>query len=205
MHNRYYSPRTFRFFTIIIMVVLCLILNTLTKINFNKIELPKNQPEYNATGAVGKIYNGNGQLIYQMMSGSAWKFPHDDRVYMQDIHAFMYTESTGAVKYEVNSNDGWINFNAQIGLLGKNSVLIVANKVPKQVITIYGSQVHIDLAKNYIYSSEDVKAVEDQKVVSGHGFTYDVKTQFLKLGGAQSGAVIPPGAKPNARVKVIYE
>lgn len=201
MHNRYYSPRIFRFFTIIIMVVLCLILNTLTKINFNKMELPKNQPEYNATGAIGKIYNGTGQLMYQMMSGSAWKFPHDDRVYMQAIHAFVYTESTGAVKYEVTSNDGWVNFTAQIGLLGKNSVLTVANKDPKQVIVIYGSQVHIDLTKNYIYSSEDVKAVEDKKVVSGHGFTYDVKTQFLKLGGES----VPAGAKPNAKVKVIYE
>ena len=201
MHHRYYSPRIFRFFTIIIMVVLCLLLNTLTKINFNKIELPKDQPEYNATGAVGKVYNGNGQLMYKMMSGSAWKFPHDERVYMQSIHAFVYNESSGAIKYEVTSNDGWVNFNTQVGLLGKNSILTLANNDPKKVITVYGSQVNIDLAKNYIYSNEDVKAVEDQKVVSGHGFTYDVKTQFLKLGGVAT----TTSSGSNAKVKVIYE
>jgi len=83
--NKLYSSKSFQFFAIIIIASLCLLLDTLTRINFNKIELPKNSPEYNAEGISGGVYNKSGKLLYSLKSKFAWQFPDDKKIYMKNL------------------------------------------------------------------------------------------------------------------------
>ncbi len=176
-----YSPRVFRFFTIFLMASLCLLLNSLTQINFTKIKFPKDTPEYTASGVSGKIYNDNGTLMYQLKSEGAWQFPDNERLFMKNLTATTYNESNGIIKYNLTSNDGWINYNKKIGFMGKNSILTLNNQDPLQITKIFGDQINLDLNKNYFWSNSDIKAVQNKSIVTGHGFSYDQNTQFLTI------------------------
>lgn len=164
------------------MASLCLLFDSLTKINFIKIDLPKDRPEYNADNARGVVYGKKGNVLYELNSKNVWQFPKNDKVFMANLHAKVHSESEpNIVKYDLTANDGWIDYNKSLGFLGTNSVLTVYNPDPKQVITIYGKDINLDMAKNFFYSSEDVKAVRDSYTITGHGFTYDQNTGIFKM------------------------
>lgn len=188
MHNLY-SPRIFRFFTIVIMTSLCLLFNYLTQINFTHIELPKNKPEYNAKNAQAKVYDKTGKLMYKINSATAWQYPMNDSLYMTNLNTIVYNESSDVMKYNLSSNDGWINYNKKLGYLGQNAILVVNNLIPTQIITIYGKDVDLDLNTNIFKSNEDVKATQNNSTITGHGFTYDKNKEFLTI---------------NSKVRVIY-
>ena len=179
--HKIYSPRIFRTFTIVFMVSLCLLFNYLTQINFLRIELPKNHPEYNAKNAVGKIYNNRGELMYTLTSESAWQFPENNRLFMVQLHGIVYNESAGTIKYDLVSQDGWVNYEKKHGFLGKDSILIINNPAPSQIIKIYGDNINLDLNKNLFTSNENVKAVQNNSTITGHGFEYDQNRQFLTI------------------------
>lgn len=179
--QKFYSSRAFTAFAVIIMGVLCLLLDTLTRINFNKIELPKNSPEYNAAGVNGSVYNKNGKLLYNLKSKTAWQFPEDNRIYMKILDIKQYEESSDAVKYDLTSDDGWVNHRDKLGYLGKNTKLVVTDKNLGKIISIYGSAVNLDLNKNIFDSKEDLRATQDKSVLTGHGFSYDKDRQFLEI------------------------
>lgn len=187
--HKFYSSRAFTAFAMVIMGVLCLLLDTLTRINFNKIELPKNSPEYNATGVDGGVYNLNGKLSYNLKSDTAWQFPEDKRIYMKMLDIKVYQESNDNVKYDLTSNDGWVNHTDKLGYLGQNTKLVVMDNDPHKIVYIYGRDVDLDLNKNIFKSKEDVKATQDKSVLTGHGFSYDKDRQFLEI---------------NSKVKITY-
>ena len=179
--HKIYSPRIFRTFTIVFMVCLCLLFNYLTQINFLNIELPKNNPEYNAKNAVGKVYNNNGELIYTLTSESAWQFPENNRLFMSQLHGIVYNESSGIIKYDLVSQDGWINYERKLGFLGKDAVLIVNYTNPSQIVKIYGDDINLDLNKNLFVSTENIKAIQNNSTITGRGFEYDRERQFLTI------------------------
>ena len=188
MHSLY-SPRIFRFFTIIIMTTLCLLFNYLTQINFTRIELPKDKPEYNAKKAQANVYDKTGKLLYKMNSDTAWQYPKNDSLYMTNLNAIVYNESSDVMKYNLTSNDGWVNYNKKVGFLGQNAILIVNNPNPLQIIKIYGKNIDLNLNTNVFSSNEDVKAVQNNSVITGHGFIYEKNKEFLTI---------------NSKVRVIY-
>lgn len=177
--HKLYSSRTFTLFATIIMGVLCLLLDTLTRINFNHIELPKDSPEYNAKGVNGSVYSKGGKLLYNLTSNTAWQFPTDKRIYMEKLNIKVYSESSDLIKYDLSSDDGWINHNSKLGFLGKNTHLVMYDSDPTKVIQIYGSAIDLDLNKNFIKSKADVKATQDKSIVTGTGFSYDRDRQYL--------------------------
>ncbi len=179
--HKFYSSRTFTAFAMIIMGVLCLLLDTLTRINFNKIELPKNRPEYNAKGVDGSVYNKNGKLLYNLKSDEAWQFPEDQRIYMKMMDIKLYNDSNENIKYNLTSYDGWVNHITKLGYLGENAVLVVADKDPQKVIKIATSKVDLDLNKNIFKSNENVRVEQDKNVLTGHGFSYDRDRQLLEI------------------------
>jgi|SRR6185437_11780586 len=179
--HKLYSSRAFTAFAMIIMGVLCLLLDTLTRINFNKIELPKNSPEYNAKGVDGSVYNKSGKLLYNLKSDTAWQFPEDKRIYMKMMNLTLYNESSGSVMYDLTSNDGWVNHSDKIGYLGENAILVVEDKDPTKVTRIFARIIDLDLNKNLFKSKEDVRATQGMSVLTGHGFSYDRDRQFLVI------------------------
>ncbi|MFN8771262.1 MAG: LPS export ABC transporter periplasmic protein LptC [Neisseriaceae bacterium] len=180
--QKFYSPRVFRFLTIVFMASLCLLFNQLTKINFIKIELPKDSPEYKANNAKGIIYNKTGGILYELDSQNVWQFPNNERVFMANLHAKVHSESEpNIIKYNLTANDGWLDYNKRLGFLGINSILTVYNPDPKQNIAIYGKEINLDLNRNFFNSNEDVKAVQNNSIITSHGFNYDNNTSILKL------------------------
>lgn len=158
-----------------------MLLDTLTRIHFNKVDLPKNRPEYNAHGVDGLVFNKTGKRLYRLVSDEAWEYPSDERVFLKKLNLYVYSQSSDVVKYQINSDDGWVNHDTKLGLLGKNVVTTVNNSEPKKVITIYGNDINLNLDKNLFTSNDDVKAVQGQSVVTSHGFSYDSDKEFLTL------------------------
>jgi lipopolysaccharide export system protein LptC len=180
----------FQFFAIVIISTLCLLLDTLTRINFNKIELPKDRPEYNAQGVDGRVYDKAGKLLYNLVSEEAWEYPNDVRIFLKTFQINMYHENSDLVKYHITSDNGWINHITKVGELGNNTVVTIPNSNPNQTIRLYGRNISLDIDKGVFASNEDAKAIQGKSVVYSHGFTYDNKRKFLVL---------------NSKVKVIYE
>ncbi len=187
--NKFYSSRAFQFFAIVIISSLCVLLDILTKINFSKIELPKNRPEYNAQGVDGRVYNKSGKLVYKLTSNNAWEFPDDVRVFMQELELSVYEDKSDQVKYSVKSDDGWVNYNNLLGFLGKNVVITIFGLGMGKNITIYGDQINLDMNKHYFDSDKPIKAIQEQNTLSSTGFSYDSERQLLTL---------------NSKVKVVY-
>ncbi len=179
--NKFYSSRAFQFFAIIIIASLCLLLDSLTRITFTKIDLPKDSPEYHAKGVDGSVYNKTGKLLYNLKSEFAWQFPSDKRIYMKNLHVYMYNESSDALQYEIISDDGWINHSDKLGKLGKNSIVIAYESDPHKTIKIYGKDIDLDVNTNIFASNEDVRAVQEKNIVTSRGFNYDHNKKFLTL------------------------
>lgn len=179
--QKIYSSRTFTAFAMVIMGGLCLTLDTLTRINFSKIELPKNAPEYNARGVSGSVHNRTGKLLYNLTSDTAWQFPEDKRIYMKMLGIKVYKDTSDDIKYDLTSNDGWINHTDKLGYLGHNTQLVVADKDPAKIIQVEGYAIDLDLNKNIFSSNEDVQARQAKSVLTGHGFSYDRERQFLEI------------------------
>ncbi len=186
---RHYSSKTFQFFAIIIISSLCVLLNSLTQINFNKINLPKNSPQYNAYGIDGSVYNKDGHLLFNLISNEGWEYPDDNNVFLHQLKLSMYNESSDQVKYIVTSDNGWINRITKVGKLGKNTLATITDTDPEKTVIMYAENVDLDLDKQVFSSESDAHATQGKNVVYTHGFSYDNKKQFLVL---------------NSKVKVIY-
>jgi len=175
-----YSPRIFRFFTIVFMVSMCLIFSNLTDISWTKIELPKNRPEYNGYGVNGIVYGNDGNILYRMTSESLWHYPDDERIFMANLHTIVYGNNS-MVLYDLTANNGWINYSKRLAFLNDNAVLRITNARTNQITTIYGQNVSLDFARNYVQSADDVKAVQPGLTLTGKGFTYDKNTEALHI------------------------
>lgn len=187
--SKYHSSKLFQFITLIVISSLCLLLDSLTKIHFNRTQLPKNSPEYNVYGADVDVFSKSGKLIYRVSSDKAWKYPNDSKVYLTKVKIYFYAKGNDTVVYQINGDDGFVDPSNKVGRLGKNVVAVINsdNGVPK--ITFYGEQVKIDLNKNLFTSNEDIKVIRDKSIATAHGFSYDSDEEFLTL---------------NSKVRVIY-
>jgi lipopolysaccharide export system protein LptC len=188
--QKIYSSKAFQFFAVIIIASLCLLLNTLTQINFHKMSLPKTHPQYNVKGITGGVYNKQGKMLYALKSPEAFEYPDDERIYIKNLELNLFSESSNDITYSVTSNDAWINRETKVGLLGESSVLKMYNPDPKQVVTIYGKNINLDMNSNIFSSDEDAKALQGNGTVYTHGFKYDNKKHFLVL---------------TSKVRVVYE
>jgi LPS export ABC transporter protein LptC len=164
------------------MVSICLIFSDLTNISWVKIELPKNRPEYNGYGVSGMVYGKNGNVLYRMVSESIWQYPSNERIFMSNLHTIAYSESNPqTVLYDLTASDGWMNYGKRLGFLGNNTVLQIIDATTKQTTTIYGKNIDLDFARNYLQSKENVKTVQKGLIITGKGFTYDKNTESLHV------------------------
>lgn len=188
--SRVYTSKMFQFGAITVVSSLCLLLNSLTRISFSRVELPKDRPEYKAKGVGVSVFNKSGKLLYNLTSETAWEYPSDDKVYMHNLDIKMYSESSDIAKYNILSYDGWVNYSKKQGYLGESTVITINEITPEKITRIYGNQINLDMNTNTITSNDDVVAKQGKSMVYSHGFSYDTDKKFLKL---------------NSNVKVIYE
>lgn len=176
-----FSSRAFQFFAVAIIGGLCLVLDNLTQIRFNKMDLPRNSPQYNATQISASVYSKTGSLIYSVSGEEAWEFPNSDKVYIKNIVLRKYNESNDQLQYEVTSDDSWIDRKTKDGFLGKNVVAKVIESNPEQNIVLTGDNFKLSFADDTIDSSENAHAVQGKNEVYTHGFKYNNKTKYLQL------------------------
>ena len=188
--QKLYSSKTFQFFAIIIIASLCLLLDTLTQINFHKMELPKALPQYNAHGITGSVYNPNGKILYDLKALEAWEYPDDQRIFLKGLGINVFHESSNEITYSINSNNGWIDQVTSIGQLGESTVLKMYNSNPAQNVTIFGKDINLNMNNNVFSSNSDARGVQGKATVYTHGFSFDNNKHFLVL---------------TSKVRVIYE
>ena len=187
--HKYYSSKTFQFFAIVIISSLCVLLDTLTKINFSKMDLPKNHPQYNALGIEGSVYNKRGRLLYNLTSSEGWEYPDDEKIFLRSLKLNVYSESSDVVKYVVTSDDGWVNQSTKVGKLGDNTVATITDPDPAKTVVMYATAVDLDMDKQIFSSQAEAHATQGKSVIYTHGFSYDNNKQFLVL---------------NSKVRVVY-
>lgn len=178
--NKYYSSRSFQFLAIIILSSLCILLNELTRIHFSQINFSKNLPEYKASGVNAKLYNKDGKLLYQLISDNAWKYPLDDKLNLQNFTIYIYDESKPTIKYNIKALNGWFNYTTKMGYLGESTLITVPGDSNKE-IKLYGSNISLDLNKNYFYSKDYTLVTQGLNSVSTIGFNYDHTRGLLNL------------------------
>lgn len=189
-HIKHHSSRLFNILTIVILAGLCMLLGELTKIDFHKMELPKNKPEFAATGFEASMYNPQGALMYRFDAATGNQFPDSSRILMKTIVVQGYSESDASLREQVTSNDGWLDTKSSLGFLGESVVLTLSNPDPKQVVRVYTRNVNLNANKKTAASSEPLRAVQNKSVLTGIGFHVDYESKILIV---------------ESNVKVIYQ
>ncbi|MCX8514914.1 MAG: LPS export ABC transporter periplasmic protein LptC [Burkholderiales bacterium] len=182
--NKFYSSKSFQFFSIVIISSLCVLLNSLTVINFHKIDIPRASPQYNATGINASVYSASGKLIYNLQSKSALEYPDQDKIYLQQLQIKVHDESSDAVEYYLNANSAWVNRITKDVFLQESVAITINNDNLSKAIHISGNNIKILANKNYIYSAESIIANQGKSSVFSKGFSYDGKQQMLLLESA---------------------
>ena len=79
---KHHSSRLFNVLTIVILTVLCLLLGHLTKINFHRLELPKDKPEFSSTGVIATLFSPTGALLYKVAAESGFEYPDNTKIFL---------------------------------------------------------------------------------------------------------------------------
>lgn len=187
---KYQSSRLFNILTAIILSALCVLLNALTKIDFHKLELPKNKPEYSATNFQANLYTPQGVLIYQVSAESGIQFPDSSRIMMQGLTLQAFSESTTQIAQQLTSKDGWLDNQTLLGFLGESVIITFFESVPSQNINVYTKNVNINGKTKFANSSAPIRAVQGKSILTGMGFSVDYDKKLLVI---------------ESNVKVIYD
>ena len=187
---KYQSSRLFNVLTVIILSALCVLLNALTKIDFHKLELPKNKPEYSATNFQANLYTPKGVLIYQVSAESGTQFPDSNRIMMQDLTLQTFNESTTQIAQQLTSKDGWLDNQSLLGFLGESVVITFFESVPAQNINVYTRNVNINGKTKFANSSAPIRATQGKSILTGMGFSVDYDKKLLVI---------------ESNVKVVYD
>lgn len=178
---QYQSSKIFNTITIAVLCFLCLLFKELTKINFHKLELPKNKPEFSTTGFSANLYGENGDLMYHVDAESGIEFPDSDQIHLNKIVMEAYSESTGVMAQKLTSNDGWLDHSKSIAFLGESVEIVNTNQDPSQAIHVYTKNIHIDGKLKTADSDAPIKAVQGKSVLTGNGVYVDYEKQLLKI------------------------
>lgn len=187
---KYQSSRLFNILTAIILSALCVLLNALTKIDFHKLELPKNKPEYSATNFQANLYTPQGVLIYQVSAESGIQFPDSSKIMMQGLTLQAFSESTTQIAQQLISKDGWLDNQTLLGFLGESVIITFFESVPSQNINVYTKNVNINGKTKFANSSAPIRAVQGKSILTGMGFSVDYDKKLLVI---------------ESNVKVIYD
>lgn len=187
---KYQSSRLFNILTAIILSALCVLLNALTKIDFHKLELPKNKPEYSATNFQANLYTPQGVLIYQVSAESGIQFSDSSRIMMQGLTLQAFSESTTQIAQQLTSKDGWLDNQTLLGFLGESVIITFFESVPSQNINVYTKNVNINGKTKFANSSAPIRAVQGKSILTGMGFSVDYDKKLLVI---------------ESNVKVIYD
>jgi LPS export ABC transporter protein LptC len=169
--------------------MLCLLLAELTTINFHKLELPKDKPEFFATGITANIYESNGGTLYHVIAESAQQYPDSDKVIFSNLTFNAFDKTTKKLAQQLTSADGWVDTKNKNAFLGNNVKMVNLAKLESENIILNTHNVNIDTENKMISTAADIKAVQGQSVLTGVGASFNYESQFLTI---------------KSKVKIIY-
>jgi LPS export ABC transporter protein LptC len=175
--NKFYSSKLFNYFTIVVVTGLCVLINKFTVINFHNFNLPKTNPQYNATDIVINSYNQQGKLAYKFISANVIQYPNNNRMYFTKTTATAYYESSN---YVFSSNNGWFDYTQQLIYLNE-SVVAVVTKPKEQPIILSGDNININIATNIFSSKALFHIIQGNSIIETHGFIYNNDKKELHL------------------------
>lgn len=178
---KYQSSRLFNILTVVILAGLCVLLNNLTQIDFHRLELPKNKPEFSATGILINLYNSSGSLLYKVEAESGVQYPETNKILLSKLKLQAFNESTTTLQEKLTSDDGWIDHTTSLGFLGNNVVLTIVNPDPAKIIYVYARDVNLNAKTQFVISSAPVRATQGKSVLTGVGFNINYKKKLLTI------------------------
>ncbi len=178
---KYQSSRLFNLFTVIVLTCLCLLLNFLTKIDFHKLELPKDKPEFSATGIVADLYDPEGRHLYKVLAESGTRFPEGSQISLNKLDFQAFNESTGLLSQQLTSKNGWLDPESALGYLGESVVITSYDNDPQKIIKVYTHDVVINSKNKTAQSSAPILAVQGKSTLTGVGFHLDYDKKFLVI------------------------
>lgn len=178
---KYQSSRIFNVITVIVLTGLCLLLNSLTKINFHKLLLPTDKPEFSATGIDANMYASDGSRLYRLLAKNGSQFPESSKISLSYLTMQTFNESSGVLAQQLNSNDGWVDSKTTLGYLGESVVITSFDKDPVKVIQVYTKEVHINGKLKFASSSAPIRVTQGKNVITGMGFSLDYTKKFLTI------------------------
>lgn len=181
MNLKYQASRLFNLLTVVILCLLCVLLNDLTKINFHRLDLPRDKPEFSATGMRGNLYAPNGTLLYQFSAESGNQFPNSSKITLLKLSFTAYSESNASTSQQLTSANGWFDTKTSQGFLGESVEIIIANSQPQQVVRIYTHSIALDGIKRYAHSSAPIRATQGKSVLTGLGVSVDGIKQIITI------------------------
>ncbi|MEN9946668.1 MAG: export transporter periplasmic protein LptC [Pseudomonadota bacterium] len=186
---RYSPSRLFNFLTVIILSGLCVLLNSLTQINFQKFDLPKNKPEFSATGFKASLYSTQGNLLYALSAESGIEYPDSTKINLTKLKLQIFNQVNSQLEQQLTSDNGWVDSKTHLGFLGDNVVLTAIESRPQDNILVYAQNVALNAKTRQASSSAPVKAIRNQSILTGQGFQLDYEKKLLTI---------------ESKVKVIY-
>lgn len=178
---RHQSSKLFNFFTTIILSLLCVLLSSLTKIDFHKLGLPKDKPEFSATGINANLYESGGSLLYSFNAESGIRFPDSDKIALSGILMHAYNAKTNDMAQQLSSKDGWVDTKDSTAFLGESVVITSFDKDPTQIIRVYTKDVTINSVTKKATTSAAIRATQGNSVLTGNGVSVDYEKQFLVI------------------------
>lgn len=178
---KYQSSRIFNTITVIVLSGLCLLLNSLTQINFHKLLLPNDKPEFSATGIAANLYAPDGARLYRLLAESGNQFPERSQIGLTNLTMQAFNESTGELAQQLTSNDGWVDSKTTLAYLGESVLIVSFDKDPQKAIQVYTKQVNINGATKFANSSAPIRAIQGKSIMTGIGFSLDYNKKFLTI------------------------
>lgn len=178
---KYQSSRIFNVFTVIVLTGLCVLLNSLTQINFHKLELPKDKPEFSATGIAANLYDPQGKLLYRVLAESGIRFPDGENISLENLDFQSFNDKTKQLAQQLTSKNGWVDPQTSLGYLGESVVITSFDNDPQKIINVYTHDVSINGKTKFANSSAPIRATQGKSILTGNGFSLDYDKKFLVI------------------------
>lgn len=175
------SSHLFNFFTGLVLTILCLLLNYLTHIDFQKLSLPKDKPAFAATGINASLYESNGSMLYDFIAESGTQFPDSNVINLSYLTVKSFDENKNNLTQQLTSDDGWVDTKTSHAFLGNNVVITIFNPDPKQIIKIYTKNISIDAHAKVAYTNQKIQATQGKSILTGNGVKVDYDKQLLTI------------------------
>lgn len=163
----------------ILMGMLTIWLNEITRPAQHNQVVRNDRPEYEVEGFNAKRYTVTGKVSDQLTAGQAWKFPNNPEVYSKNATLNVYDQ--GQLSYNVVGKTARYNPQTRIVVFEHQVDLFQPPTAKRQATHARTSAMTVDTEKHTAASQTPVHIEYGKSTASGVGFTYDQRSGVFQL------------------------